>query len=89
MMQALRGDFGQLGIASGGDMTYKPAHTKIPVRTPFCEVVVRNFQRRGMGSPTIKKSRAQLIALVARSRVSVSTHLPGVPGSQNRCIGWL
>jgi len=84
MMQALRGDFGQLGIASRGETTHKPAHTKIPVRTPFCEVVVRNFQRRGMGRPTVKKSRTQLIEPVTRSRVSVFTHLPGVSGSQNK-----
>ena len=41
-------------------LTYNPAHTKMPVSTPFCEAVVRSRQSRGIGFVAVSVLQLQV-----------------------------
>ena len=54
------GDFSKLYSACWRPsvrLTYNPAQTKIPVKTPFCEAVVRSRQSRGIGYTVVNIAR--------------------------------
>ena len=59
MMQTLVDCFSLEEIAGGErGWTDKPVQAKMAVRTLFCPVVVRSFQRRGIGKAMMRKSKA-------------------------------